>query len=99
MSELNYQVLPTPSVSVAVVTAKTDGAITQIKVWLKTLTELVSPVTPITFINDNDLKPNILALAGVTDDTEDYFNLLTELDSYTEGRYFIYELRLSHTEN
>ena len=99
MPNLNYQVLPTPSVEVAIVTAKTDGVITQIKVWLKTLTELISPVTPVTFITDNNLKPTILALAGVEDDTSDYFNLLTELDSYTEGDYYVYEVRLSHTAN
>ena len=99
MPQLNYQVLPTPSVSVAIVTQKTDGRITQILVWLKTLTEIVSPATPITFINDNNLKPNIMSLAGVEDDADDYFNLLTEIDSYTEGNYYIYEVRLSHTEN
>lgn len=96
MTQLNYQVLPTPSVEVAIVTAKTDGVITQIKVWLQTLTSLSDPIA---FITVNNLKPNILALAGVTDDTDDYFNLLTEVDDYTEGDYYIYEVRLSHTEN
>ena len=96
MSALNFTVLPEPAVDVAIVTQKTDGRITQIKVWLRMLESVTEPTE---FILNNNLKPLIMAEAGVTDDATDYFNLLTDVDDYTEGRYYIYEVRLSHTES
>lgn len=92
----NFTVLPEPSVAIAVVTQKTDGRITQIKVWLRLLEAVTEPTE---FITNNNLKPVILAEAGVANDDEDYFNLLTDTDDYTEGRYYVYEVRLSHTDS
>lgn len=87
-----FSVLPNLAVWVAITTAKTGSIVTEITVWLKTLEVLADPVA---FITTNTLKPEIFAKAGVDNTT--YFNLLTLQSSTTEGSFYIYEIKLSHT--
>ena len=96
MPSINFTVLPEHAVSMAIVTEKTEGRITAIKVWLRLLQSVTEPTE---FILNNNLKPLIMAEAGIVNDSDDYFNLLTDVDDYTSGSYYIYEVRLSHTEN
>jgi hypothetical protein len=89
----NYAVLPHLAVQLALVAEKSGCQITSIKVWLRTVTELVDSVA---FVNDNGLVPEILARAGVNQ--SDYFNVITKLSEDTEGDYYVYEMKLSHQE-
>jgi hypothetical protein len=93
MPLLNFSILPHLAVSMAIATSQVDGVIREIKVWMKTVNQLSDSVA---FINDNDLKPEIFAKAGVAD--TDYFDGLGEVENSTSGQYYLYEMRLYHTE-
>lgn len=93
MTVPNYSAYPTLCVDIALATTKVDCQVTAISVWLRTPSEVLDPVS---FISSNSLQSEIFAKAGIADST--YFNLITLQNSTEDGPYYVYELRLSHTD-
>ena len=82
---LSYHPVNTLAVELAVATSVVNGAVTTVRVTLKSLVILA---TPLTYIADNNLQHEVVSQAGLAEDTT--FSIYTLADSYTLGEHYYY---------
>jgi len=77
------------SVEIIVASAVVDGAITVIRVTLRSVGVIT---TPLTFVTDNSLEQEVLSKGGFDEELDVTFTSGTLVSTETHGPYYVYKL-------
>lgn len=83
MSQQEFRPIGTDAVELAVANALTSGSVTTVRVYVRSMTAIV---TPIDFISDNELENEVVSRAGLPEATEFSTYTLVRTDTY-DGVY------------
>jgi hypothetical protein len=89
MPVIDYYPIGHQAVDFALATTVVNNAVTEIRVTLRTLVALA---TPLTFVTDNSLEQEILSKAGLDEELEVRFDEGALDSETTSGPYFLYNL-------
>jgi hypothetical protein len=89
MPVIDYYPIAHRAVDFAIATTVVNDAVTEIRVTLRTVEVLT---TPLTFVTDNGLGHEILSKAGLDEELDVGFDEGTLAYETTEGPYYLYNL-------
>lgn len=89
MPVIDYYPISHQAVDFAVATELVNGQVSEIRVTLRTVVVLA---TPLTFVTDNSLEQEVLSKAGLDEELEVTFDSGTLLGSSVQGPYYLYSL-------